>query len=445
MLPRSGLVIVVLLSVAGGVDAQVVADTKRPLSWAELIDCEVVVLAKYKSHDKDQLVLEAVRFLKSPTPAEAGARLEVSLQHRYSVEMKPLPLHFSWRDKVLPDGAPKLCYRDHVAEDAPQRALVDLREPALYFFPRAESLVLMKRRQVQSALLADGWAAALVDKPTPVWFRLAQEASDDLRDEAIAELRKGRDRATLARLVGWIADPPLRDFDADEILAGVGDRGGDVYDPVWKQFEGGTTAAKAATVRAAAPLIARLGEADFAEREEATRQLFALGEGALDQLRLAARDHRDAEVRRRAGDLVTEVSEHIALQDHFSRLGALLVQLDEGRAVKDYAVLLKDGLPSRRRIAVRSLAQARTAGSLEVLFAALRDETLADDALTALRQLDNGDPRKPMARSLAEQLRAAAKPLLKAALADPGVERRCKAALRNSSGVLFAGLAGTTD
>jgi uncharacterized protein (TIGR03067 family) len=51
-------------------------------------------------------------------------------------------------------------------------------------------------------------------------------------------------------------------------------------------------------------LIEQLGSKKFREREAASKALAKVGEGALDALRKAARDDADAEVRRRAAQLV---------------------------------------------------------------------------------------------------------------------------------------------
>ena len=57
-----------------------------------------------------------------------------------------------------------------------------------------------------------------------------------------------------------------------------------------------------------APLIERLGSPRFAEREEATRRLRAIGEPALEMLRHAAATYGDPEVSRRAERLVADIT-----------------------------------------------------------------------------------------------------------------------------------------
>src|SRR5690349_6895172 len=67
--------------------------------------------------------------------------------------------------------------------------------------------------------------------------------------------------------------------------------------------------ARCESPRKAAPsevdrLIQQLGSDSFAEREAASKALDAVGESALEALQKAAREDRDAEVRRRAKGLV---------------------------------------------------------------------------------------------------------------------------------------------
>jgi WD40 repeat protein len=58
-------------------------------------------------------------------------------------------------------------------------------------------------------------------------------------------------------------------------------------------------------------LIERLGDDDFDNREDASRQLEKIGEPALEALRQAARTHADAEVRCRASKLVRHIEREL--------------------------------------------------------------------------------------------------------------------------------------
>jgi uncharacterized protein (TIGR03067 family) len=66
-------------------------------------------------------------------------------------------------------------------------------------------------------------------------------------------------------------------------------------------------------------LIKQLGSPSFPEREEASRRLEALGDKALPALQKAARAAKDAEVRRRAGNIV-EVALSRAVDSQLKRL-----------------------------------------------------------------------------------------------------------------------------
>src|SRR5260370_2223611 len=55
-------------------------------------------------------------------------------------------------------------------------------------------------------------------------------------------------------------------------------------------------------------LIDQLGSSKFAERETASKRLQEIGEPALDDLRKAAADGKDAELRRRAKDVIQKIS-----------------------------------------------------------------------------------------------------------------------------------------
>jgi hypothetical protein len=80
------------------------------------------------------------------------------------------------------------------------------------------------------------------------------------------------------------------------------------------------TPSKPVDAKAIAALIAQLGNADFQQREAATRSLETIGRPALAALREAAEKHADAEVRRRANGLVEKIKNSLEqlLQDYKS-------------------------------------------------------------------------------------------------------------------------------
>jgi hypothetical protein len=134
-----------------------------------------------------------------------------------------------------------------------------------------------------------------------------------------------------------------------------------------------------------AGLIGRLNSEDFATRERATRELFALGRVSLPQLREAARG-RDAEVSRRAGLLIDGIEHDPAHH-----------------------------LPAA---AVRLLAVRKPAGCAEALVAYLpfaEDETLSTEVEKSLVALARGEGEVEtiLVRSLADR-----QPVVRATVAE---------------------------
>jgi hypothetical protein len=76
-----------------------------------------------------------------------------------------------------------------------------------------------------------------------------------------------------------------------------------------KPVPGPTTASKGGPDATIAHLVEQLGSPKFEEREAASKALDKIGEPALEALRGAARS-RDAEVRRRAADLLKAIEAH---------------------------------------------------------------------------------------------------------------------------------------
>jgi hypothetical protein len=83
-------------------------------------------------------------------------------------------------------------------------------------------------------------------------------------------------------------------------------------------------------------LIKQLGSDDFEEREAASKQLDGMGESALDALRKAAESDTDAEVRRRAAELIAGIEQRLYgeqqhLAGHTNEVWAIAVTPDGKR------------------------------------------------------------------------------------------------------------------
>src|SRR5262245_3962639 len=77
-------------------------------------------------------------------------------------------------------------------------------------------------------------------------------------------------------------------------------------------------------------LVRQLGSTGFRDGDAATKRLEAIGEPALDALRKAMAESTDAEVRRRAEQLVTLIPEKLFLEMFKERLPSLKTILPEG-------------------------------------------------------------------------------------------------------------------
>jgi len=243
--PRASLLafcLITVMALAGtspSARAGIWADPKPAFTWQELLDCELVVEAKYHGHDKNTLSLEVVRTFKGVGVA-AGDVLQVSLEHLYTVETGPTGWDRVIDKKKQPDGIPKLCYKDQIMNPGdlvPLPILRDARQPGVYFFPKRNAPALQRRGQVHFQELATGWRQAVTGQPMNLSFRLAQDIDREVRQAALEELYVSRDRATLAQLFDWVLGTypqPYFYYTAANMLSALGDRHGDVYDRAWK-------------------------------------------------------------------------------------------------------------------------------------------------------------------------------------------------------------------
>jgi hypothetical protein len=207
-------------------------DPEPPLSWKSMLICELVVVAKYESHEGNTLTLQVLDVLKGDLPAKQS--LKVKLQHLYTIETA----HVGW-DRLInkdkpPDGIPKLCYKLQINNPGnlePFPILDDAREPALFFFPTLADPALKLSNQVQPHLMQAGWRQALDGKPMDLLFRLRQHVSSDVSRAALEELGKTRDRACMKQLFQQVLSPDKQSyFDATKFLARLAEVNPEIYD-----------------------------------------------------------------------------------------------------------------------------------------------------------------------------------------------------------------------
>jgi len=205
------------------------------MTWEGMLGCELVVVGKYRSHQDSDLVLQVDEVLKGN--AKRRQLLTVKLEHLYTVETGAV----AWesvrdRNKEI-NRPPRLCYKRQIVNPGglePVPLLDDAHEPAIYFLPNAAAPALKRLRQVQPLADRQGWRQALDGMPMDVMFRLTQNVSNELSRDALEELGKSRDPASLERLFSCVVNAPpqsaLRRFDANAALMRLGDKAGDVYD-----------------------------------------------------------------------------------------------------------------------------------------------------------------------------------------------------------------------
>ncbi len=360
--------------------AAIRVDPKPPMRWSELIGCELVVVAKYEKHDAKTLSLRVVRVLKGKD-VKPGGIVKTTLEHWYSVETGPTGFEsFRPKAKAKADGIPKLCFKSQMMNPGPVvpvRVLSDVRQPAVYFFPKAKTPVLQQRGQVQFTFFADGWAQAVSGKDMDLSFRLMQRTNQPLARNALEELYRTRDPKVIGRLIDWTIKRPIEQAlmyqmhspnEAGTILISIGDRDGDVYNPLMKWLTKG-------------------------------------------------------------GKPGGEYSNH--------RVGKVLARIDPGRAFDDFSKMIKEGDAGHKKIATISLAYVYSEKAVGLCINLLEDKNLATDAIWALSQGLSSSQHRSLLPTV-WRLRALTRPRLLKALKSAKIADHHKQQIRNSFRRLLA-------
>jgi len=336
-------------------------DPQPPMNWEEMGRCELVVAAHYESHktedalrtdadtksglthDKQQtMVLHVDRVLKGGGVKE-GASLRVELRHWYSIELTP-PDFF--RSEAKPDGIPRLCYKwqpNNPGGLVPCQIVPDVREDALYFFPKESAPALERQEQVQLPSLEGGWRRALGGQTPNLPFLLVQSVSPQRQREALELLDASRDPATLDLLFEWSATPQKLgsfSFVAQQTLMAVGDQNGDVYNRAFKR------------------------------------------------LSLLPKDWPPYATMTRSQKMQWELDEQKRSQGAaFSRYAQIMAEVDGERAARDFDLMIAHGSPALAEVAGEWLGFTYSEHALNLSFQLLKHPETASMGATALRNL----------------------------------------------------------
>jgi hypothetical protein len=370
LLPVAALTALCLSLGAGSAIAETIPDPLAAMHWDDLLASELVMVGKYRDHQPGKLSLEVVRVLRGKA-SRPGDVLTVTLQHWYSVEIGPVG--FERRGDGKADGFPRLCYKAQIerGEPVPVAVLKDVRHPAVYFFPKAATPALTRRRQVQPPYLADGWQQALDKRPMDLGFRLVQSVNSVLARDALEELYAARDPHTLDLLFARVLDPPhkgdLQNHRTPErILCAVGDRKGDIYERALKHFA------------AAKP-------------------------GVKSEVRYA--------------------------------LGRILATVDRDRAADDFARFVASKSPELRRVAADCVGVLYSQKGLDLACKMLRNPALADAGIATLRIYEYGSygikGRTAEVARLRESTRARVRAAVKSADLSEPIKRRLREGFRD--------------
>jgi hypothetical protein len=396
-------------------------DPKSPLRWHELMDCELVIVGHYHSHKEKTLSLKVLRVLKGKD-VKSGDIIAVALTHRYSNETGAVGWEAMLGKKV--ESYPKLCYLTQLMNPGGLHPVLlgpDVREPNLYFLPKASKPALERRNQVHDLRWEEGWRQAVQGQPMDLCFRLLQTQNPSFARDALEELFESRDSATLHRL----ADKD--DAPEETILVAVGRQKQDVYKLIherWLKDVGVTTPPEPTDVER---LVLQLGSLPLSERQAAHRALEKIGEPILATLERAVAENHDFEISRRLEILAQTISNRAFDKKRLNGLSISarrLAKIDPDRAWPLFESALTTAPKVVKKEVTRALQYLDDERALRLAFKLLKEPYLAEEAVASiygfvegsyLRQ-ENRWHHRPVPPSVS-RFRQIAKPELKAALA----------------------------
>jgi hypothetical protein len=219
--------------------------------WNDLLKSELVVFGRYKSHKNGVLSLQVVDVLRG-NACKPGDLLPVKLSQSIGFKFHVLQNVKGTQqfvDRLLASNDklhhPRMVFVEEQAKQVHESLITYNAEvPQIYFFAKENQPLLNRPDQVQ-AYRRRGWKRLLDGKPADLSFQMLYAPESDMSRKAIAEVFKTRDREAIDGLIEGMMEIPVnpRSYQthefAERVLRALGDKDGDVYDPVFKALSSG--------------------------------------------------------------------------------------------------------------------------------------------------------------------------------------------------------------
>jgi hypothetical protein len=236
-----------------------------PPPWPDLLKNELVVVGQYRSHKNGVLSLHVVEVLRGKT-CKAGDVLPVKFSQKIGFKFHLLDEKTGFvvdrfvaaNDK---ERYPRMFFVDERDGQLDERPITyNAGLPHTYFFAKDGQAILDRPEQLQPDWRR-GWKQVLAGKPVILSFQILYDPQSELSLKAIAELSRTRDPQAIEELVDALPERggvprlfPGRTL-ARRVLLSLGDRNGDVYDPVRKALKPHMDTASAAHLAQLLPLL----------------------------------------------------------------------------------------------------------------------------------------------------------------------------------------------
>jgi hypothetical protein len=277
---------VICLSLATG---NVHGQEAAPPPWSDLLKNEFVVVGRYASHKNGVMSLQVVEVLRGKA-CKPGDILPVKFTQKFGFKFTFVENgQFAQRILVANDDDmkwPQLVLVEEKDGQLHETVLTAPRALHTYFFDREAELVLDRPDQLQPDRRR-GWKQALEGKPVDLSFQILYDLESETSRKAIRELARTRDKEAIAGLIEAMTQEPssprvyLGRQVAKRVLLSLGDKDGDVYDPVRKTLKPNTAVGTTAVFAELGPRLDRKRAlADF-------KELFKQGQAPMSGISIA--------------------------------------------------------------------------------------------------------------------------------------------------------------